>query len=881
MRTPGIIEPISELERLRVANDDLQRHLARLSVVQQELIETRDRLDRELSRFSGIQAYNRRALKLRNPMEFAELTAETVVDVFDLEYGLLWLLDDDGNLAPAPAGTSQIPRGALPMAKLNELLHGKGLFANQHHQHDHAMLWRRDDHPLMPSLGMHTLVASPCDGTNAKRQAWVIGGITEFSASFYGGIDAGQLESFNVFAQQVGALLQNRAAQGTIERQMEQLQLEQERLNLALEGSSAGLWDWDLRSNRLLLSAEWKAQIGYRPDEIPDVFGEWESRVHPDDRERSQVRIRDYLQGKLPEYENIHRLRHKDGHYVWIMARGRALVDEDGAPYRMVGTHVDVSDQQSIADKFQAIFKYSGDGYLLLDRRLRIVDSNPVSKSWFDVDTEYSDFAELLARSPEKQPDGSPSLDQGRKLVARAFDEGFVRFQWTFRNRSAQVLPTEVTLVRLSLDDRLLLFASIHDLTEQKRVEAALRRSEVEQREAREQAEMANRAKSAFLATTSHEIRTPMNGVLGMLQLLEDTDTTPLQQSYIADAKMSADALLHIIDDILDLSKVEAGRLELDCRAFDPGKTITDVVSLFKARASENKNRLILNVADGLPALLMGDAGRIRQILTNLLANAIKFTKEGTITVTASSRPLEADRVTLAFSVSDTGIGIDSAAQKRLFTPFMQADSTTTRLYGGTGLGLAICRKLTELMQGKIWLESAVYLGSKFHVEIPLQMADKPKTQAESLDVLPQADPGPLLASGRVLLVEDNPTNQVVARAMLRKLGLEIVIVNNGREALDLLQTDRAFKLVFMDVQMPIMDGFEATRQLRALEAEQALDPLPVIALTANAMAQDRAACIDAGMNDFLPKPITKQGLQMLVARWIASAPESGPLRPN
>ena len=892
-----------EVERLRVANEALQHHVARLSLVQQQLIDTRNRLDRELDRFGGIHRYNTDAIGVRDAQTFAVMTNDTAVELFELEFSSFWLVDAAGMPASKPVALSEIDADELPVDKLRMLLDSAGFSATGVRARAQvATLWRRDDHPLMAELAFDKLVAVPCCGAAKQRLAWLIGGITDARAEIYSGIDPEQIESYTVFAQQVGALLQNRADQATIEAQMEQLVLDEERLNLAMESGNVGLWDWQLGTERVFFSDEWKAQIGYRPNEIADSFEEWWTRIHPDDVERSNRRIRDYLEGRAEEFENTHRLRHKDGHYVWILSRGRAKRDEQGSFFRMVGTHVDVSDQKSIAEKFQAVFKHSSDGYLLIDRRLRIVDSNPISQRWFACDGDDASASDLFAMSPHEQPDGMPSQQAAQAYMETAFDDGFVRFQWWFRNRRGDDLPSEVTLVRFALDERPLLFASIHDLTEQKRTEEALRRSEVEQRKAREQAETANRAKSAFLATTSHEIRTPMNGVLGMLQLLEDTGLSGVQQGYVDMAQQSAKSLLSIIDDILDLSKVEAGRLELELLPFDPTRTITEVVSLFRERAEAKGLTLSLNFDTPLPRTLLGDAARLRQIVTNLLGNAIKFTERGGVAVRVAGQPQFDDGCTLELAVIDTGIGIDAEAQGRLFTPFTQADPSTTRRFGGTGLGLANCRKLTDLMDGRIGVQSEPGRSSEFRLEIPNQIPTLTagETMAEAdgsvnatdarpaarsavqAAVVPAAHSAAGSAVGRVLLVEDNPINQAVAGAMLEKLGLVVIVAVNGQEALDRFKSDRDIDIVFMDVQMPVMDGFDATRQLRLFESAQSLKRTPVVALTANAMAEDREACLAAGMDDFLAKPLTKQALRAVVMRWSgwgaeSAAPDAAP----
>jgi CheY-like chemotaxis protein len=313
--------------------------------------------------------------------------------------------------------------------------------------------------------------------------------------------------------------------------------------------------------------------------------------------------------------------------------------------------------------------------------------------------------------------------------------------------------------------------------------------------------------------------------------------------------------------------------MELDEAPFDPGRAIADAVTLFRERASQKGLSLELLFDDMLPDLLVGDVGRLRQILNNLLGNAIKFTEEGGVEVRVSAQRDASGACLLRMRVRDSGIGIDAAAQRRLFTPFTQADAGTTRRFGGTGLGLAICRRLVELMGGRADMSSTPGQGSEFRVEIPFAVAAERAASAEGLSGAVGDAPretGRSERGGRplrVLLVEDNPINQAVAGAMLDKLGIAVVTAVNGAEALERLTYDTDIDVVFMDVQMPVMDGFEATRRLRAMESAQGRARLPVIALTANAMSEDRQACVAAGMDDFVPKPMTKQALRDAVER--------------
>jgi PAS domain S-box-containing protein len=751
-----------------------------------------------------------------------------------------------------------------------------------------------------------------------------------------------------------------------------------ERYELAIAGSTDGIWDWDMRTSELFFSVRWKAQLGYSPKELPNRFDTWLRLMHPDDIAGCMEKLDGYLEsGEGSSFETELRMIHKDGSVRWFLARGVARRDEEGRPYRMAGSFADITARKKADEERDRFFDMIGglggnlvrvnpawkktlgwaDGQLvgrsLLDLvhdqdRQRLVDAMfdvshaaPVESFEARFQRKNGSFAWLLlsatptdegnvyyaARDITERKTTEEQLRKSEEHFRRLLDAAPVMI-WmsgptmsctyvniTWREVTGRALADELGLGFLSQvheDDRALRLSNLEAAFRARqayRTEYRLRAADgayrwilengsprfgsvqgidgggagsrfdgfvascvdiTDQHRAREEALENSRAKAQFLANMSHEIRTPMNGVIGMTQLLRDTHLDTEQRHYVEAVSSCAETLLTLINDILDFSKIEAGRLDIETVDFDLRNAAEEVTELLAERAENRGVSLSVLFDPDVPTTVGGDPTRVRQVLTNLIGNAVKFTeKGGAVSVTAKLVESAGGHHVVRFAVADTGIGIPEDARPRLFQAFTQADGSTTRKYGGTGLGLAICKQLVTLMGGDIAVESEVGRGSTFSFTLRLEAREAP----------PVAPPTQL-AGLRVLCVDDREIDRAVLRGHLEQRGVAVTTAQSAREALDLLLAahgrDEPFQLVISDLTMPEMDGIELARHVRDIEEIAAT---PLVLVTSWTRRSHFARARVAGYARCITKPLRHR--QLVEAIQIATAPKPQTAQPQ
>ncbi len=504
----------------------------------------------------------------------------------------------------------------------------------------------------------------------------------------------------------------------------------------------------------------------------------------------------------------------------------------------------------------------------LWNQNFENIDCNQEAVKLFDLKSKQEYLDRFFELSPPFQPSGELSATLAQKNIQTAFNQGYCRFEWMHRKLNGDLIPSEITLVRVKHRGEDIVAGYTRDLRELKAMLSEMHKVEDDLRLARDAAEQSARAKSEFLANMSHEIRTPMNGILGLLHLALGTELTDKQREYLDKTKQSAQNLLRIINDILDFSKIEAGKLEMERVAFSVRDIFEELKDMYSAKIEESGLYFEVIEPEDLPESVVGDPLRLKQVLINLISNAAKFTKAGGITMEVRVTRSDSRCAQFRFSVRDTGIGLTDGQLRGLFAPFSQADTSITRKYGGTGLGLAISKDLVERMGGEVGVKSRFGEGSTFYFTARFEKAHEQGTGHSAAVNAPdrvRGEGGAPADHARILLAEDNEINQLIAQELLKSQGYLVDTANNGQEAIDMLKGND-YRLVLMDIQMPVMDGLTATCAIRAMEEYKTL---PIIAMSANAMAGDYERSIECGMNDHLTKPIDADALFDTLKRWI------------
>ena len=658
------------------------------------------------------------------------------------------------------------------------------------------------------------------------------------------------------------------------------LRTSEERYQQAMEAASDGLWDWNLNERNIYFSPRYMLILGYKPGEIVGTPSAWRELIHPNDQVATVQYMNEMFSHCREPFQHVCRMRRKGGSYATVSIKSKVVSHSlEGCPLRVVGTLVDITEQR-MRERELSMARFS-------------LDNSVDQVQWVRKDGSHKYVNKSICKTLGYRQEEllnmnvmDISLDRTEKGWGRQWEKVITGKLSTYEvlrvTRDNEVFPVEITANYMEYEGEGFLFASGRNISDRKQAEAALQK-------AKEEADQANQAKSHFLANMSHEIRTPMNAIIGFSQLAMKTQLSPRQRDYFQKIHEAANSLMGIINDILDFSKIEAGKLDMETVVFDLSAVFAHMTNMLsmKIRAKDIDLQCIMD-AD-LPCKYMGDPVRLGQILLNLAHNAVKFTAEnGRVTVRASLVRQDIDQVWLQFTVEDTGIGIQSEKLLRLFDSFSQVDDTTTRKFGGTGLGLAICKRLVDMMHGSIRVESELSVGSTFTFTVELGLVDENAELAELPDSLHQLrltennglSEASLLADEAIgkhftaLLVEDNEINQQVAIELLEIMGVDVVLAVNGREAVDQTCLSRV-DLVFMDIQMPEMDGYEVTRIIRNMPE---FTNLPIVAMTAHAMAGDRERCIEAGMNDHISKPLIFDELYGLVLRYV-HAKEGGDAR--
>lgn len=662
---------------------------------------------------------------------------------------------------------------------------------------------------------------------------------------------------------------------------------------LALENSLDGLWDWDLENDdACYFSPRYYTMLGYQKDEFKASAANWQKLVHPDDFAKIIDEMKTLVTPQNPSYTTEVRMRAKNGEWRWILTRGKVIKwSKQNQPLRMMGIHTDITQRKKAEEDLResqaqakALLDASTDAIALVDENGVLYACNNVFLKRWNVKEE--DIIKKFTKTILPRPTLDERLKKVREILKTGKPQVFIdevknRF---FEISMAPMYSNENQCGVVAIFSR--------EITAQKKVELTLRETNhlleqtiIRAEDLAKKAEAANHAKTAFLANISHEIRTPLNSILGLLEHLKETPLSPEQNKYIETIQRSGKSLFELLSDVIDLSSIERGNIEIGDYYFDLLSLVRTIFETFAIKAKNSSLILHFTHSEFFPEYFRGDAHHLRQCLNNLLSNAIKFTTVGEIALDVQLKeaihPDTEGKIYVWFTVSDTGIGIAPEKQEKIFERFEQSDSSVTRQYGGTGLGLSITKELIEQMGGSIHFESELGKGTSFTFFIPLIVCSPAKktTQNNSdmtLDELKILSPTQNLedlnkakekVSGkRILVVDDNEENRLLIELHLHKLGCHTTSAIDGEEAYQ-QYIQGIFDAIVMDIQMPVMDGLTSTKKIRSWEKENNKEHTPILACTAHALLEDREHCLKVGCDEYITKPVSRDHLIQLISR--------------
>ncbi|PPC92353.1 MAG: histidine kinase [Methylobacter sp.] len=635
----------------------------------------------------------------------------------------------------------------------------------------------------------------------------------------------------------------------TVQRQQAKLRMSEERFKMAMSATSDGLWDWNAQTNKVYFNPRWMTMLGYEAQELPHTFETFEKLLHPDERDDVLAKNKKMLDEFGFDYEEVFRLRCKDGTYRWILSRGRVFQrDNHGKALRAVGTHVDITDRKQADEQFKTLVNALPISIAVVDSEGNILLHNPELARTVGKTGDISNQNLLTFITNTNQ------FESIRQTVSAS--ESFFSRQICLKKDSEHDIDCLLSIIPRSFQGKLSSLVVIVDLSERIKIEKDLAR-------AKAAAEQANQLKSAFLANMSHEIRTPLNSIIGFTELLSNHIKDPKLSSFVKTIQSAGYSLLNLINDILDLSKIEAGKMTIKKNACNPHDMFDEIGQIFMMEIKAKNLDFILDVDPNIPENLLLDETRLRQVLLNLIGNAVKFTHQGHICVRARAGNENKiySKVDLYIDVEDTGIGIPEDQQQRIFSDFEQMEGQNPHQYGGTGLGLAISKRLTKLMDGEISVVSTPNVGSTFTLHLMDVSISSIRFQPESDKTTPATQIRFFPAN--VLVVDDVEDNRGLLRECFADTELTIIEAENGQDAIDKAKQNR-IDLIFMDIRMPLIDGYLAAAEIKNFSNT------PIVALTASVMKDESERIKSTDFDGYLRKPVLKNELLKELTRFLA-----------